>query len=351
MFNRQNQLAFQVGCTYIGTVVGAGFASGKEIYQFFGLFGNVGYVTILISTLFFALIGHRMLRLGHDLKAKSYRALNAYLFGPKIGSVMDTLFLLMLFGITVAMLAGAGALFSERLHWPFQIGVLLTIVVTFLTTLRGMSALLNVNTVIVPILVVFVMYASFHAVWTHGLNHAWQIGQHIAPAHQFWLKSVVSAVIYTALNIGLSAGVLVPLGARIGAPTVLKRGAWMGAVGLGAMLLAVLFTLFTYAPTVLSFSVPMGYVASQLGTVIQWGFILVLWGEIYSTLVGNVYALVTQVAGRSERVIAFYTAAVLAVAFLCSQIGFDNIVAYGYTVFGWISLLLLFMLCKSPRTR
>jgi len=346
--SKQNRVAFQVGCTYIGTVVGAGFASGREIYQFFGRYGNIGYVTILMATIFFAVIGYRMLLIGHQLQAKSYRELNAFLFGRHFGSLMDTLFLVMLFGVTVAMLAGAGELFSERLNLHFQIGVLVTIIVTFLTTLRGMSALLKINTVIVPILVSFVLYAAFHAAWTHGMGNAWATGQAVPKNGWQVVQAIVAAVIYSALNIGLSAGVLVPLGAKMSDVKVLSRGAALGAAGLGAMLLAVMFTLFTYAPTALTFSVPMGYVAVQLGTFVQWGFIFVLWGEIYSTLVGNVYAMVTQVVGRSERVVVMYTAGILAAAFLCSQIGFNNLVAYGYTAFGWVSLLLLLALCK-PR--
>ncbi len=30
---------FKVSCIFIGTVVGAGLASGKEIYQFFSIYG------------------------------------------------------------------------------------------------------------------------------------------------------------------------------------------------------------------------------------------------------------------------------------------------------------------------
>lgn len=330
--------SFQLGCAYIGTVVGAGFASGREIYQFFARYGNAGYLAILISTFLFAYVGFRLLDLGRRLSAKSFREVNHYLFGRYAGYVVDTLCMLMLFGVTVAMLAGSGELFRERLNASFQLGVLLTILVTFLTVLKGISGLLKANTVIVPMMVLFVLYTGLHALWTHGVTPALANGRAM---HGSPVMSVVSAIIYAAFNIGLSAGVLIPLGAQINDPLVLRQGARLGAVGLGAMLILVMYALLTYAPTALQYEVPMAYIATRLGTFIQWGFVFVLWGEIYSTLVGNVYALSAQSAHRSQRMLALHTAVLLGIAFLCSQIGFARLVAVGYTLFGWVSLFLL----------
>ena len=47
MDNQQWQVAKKVAATYIGTVVGAGFATGREIVEFFtvnGLYGQLAYV-------------------------------------------------------------------------------------------------------------------------------------------------------------------------------------------------------------------------------------------------------------------------------------------------------------------
>jgi uncharacterized membrane protein YkvI len=343
--NRQRLFkSFQVACVYIGTVVGAGFASGREIYQFFVRFGNLGYIAMIATTLMFAWFGFQMMNLGRILSAKSYRDVNAYLFGRWFSHIVDTLSLLMLFGVTVAMLAGAGELFKERLHVHFMFGVLVTVVIAFFTLMRGISGILESNTVIVPVMLCFVIYAFLHTLTHKGLVPVIHAGSELAHAGSP-LSMLVSAVIYSALNIGLSASVLIPLGAQIRDEQVLKQGAVAGALGLGCMLVFVAFTLFAYAPDVLSFEVPMGFVASKLGTFIQWAFVFVLWGEIFSTLVGNVYGLSSQMTGRSQSLMTLYTGSLLFIAVLCSQIGFSNLVAYGYTIFGWVSLLMLFALC------
>lgn len=335
-------LAFQVGCTYIGTVVGAGFASGQEVFQFFGRFGNLGYLAIVLTTFLFAWLGYRLMMLGADLNARTYRQVIDYLFGRKLGSVMNVLILVMLFGVTVAMIAGAGELFRERVGISYQIGAIATMLVTFITILRGMDGIMRANTIIVPIMVSFVLFAAIHVFTTHAAHSAWQAGFMTSRANP--LETGISALLYAALNIGLAAGVLIPLGAEIRDKKVLQDGAQLGAGGLGIMLCAVMFTLLAHYPEATRLAIPMGFVASQLGGVIQWSFVLVLWGEIYSTLVGNVFALGTQVRAKSAHHQTILFVAVLVLAYFVSQVGFTNIVKYGYTVFGWVSMLLLMAL-------
>ncbi|OFW77222.1 MAG: hypothetical protein A2201_06145 [Alicyclobacillus sp. RIFOXYA1_FULL_53_8] len=342
MTRREFWQGCQVGATYIGTVVGAGFASGQEIYQFFGRYGNWGYAGVLLSLTLFYYLGLRLLTLGHRLRAQSYREMNEFLFGAKVGRIVDFALLIMLFGVIVAMLAGAGELFKERLHLSFQIGVLITAIVTYFTVIRGMSGVLRANLVIVPVMVTFVMLTFVQALLHHGWATAWQNGYRLAPAHP--VAAGLSALVYVAFNVGLATGVLVPLGHSIPSPAALRFGAKIGAVGLGGMLLAVVFTLFSYSPAALQFSLPMAYVATKLGTHLQWGFVLVLWAEIFSTLVGNVYALGTQWTSTSVFAHRLYPAMLLAVAYAGSQIGFAPMVKYAYTVFGLACVLIVLAL-------
>ncbi|MCL6453809.1 MAG: hypothetical protein K6T78_09400 [Alicyclobacillus sp.] len=339
---RRAWTVFQVACTYVGTVVGAGFASGQEVFQFFARFGNVGYWAIGATTLLFGWLGYCMMDVGARLRARSYREMNRYLFGRRFGGVMNGFMLVMLFGVTVAMVAGAGALVQERAHVPFDVGALLTVGVTFLTIFGGIAGVKRANAVIVPVMVSFVLGAALYAAHTHGWQAAWQAGQgYSLPS---LAMSGISAILYGALNCGLAAGVLVPLGADVGRQdrAALRWGAWFGAAGLGVMLAAVMFTLYTFFPEDISFSVPMGYVASQMGPRVQWLFVLVLWCEIYSTLVGNAFALGAQFDGLGERRQTLVIAATLFVAYVLSHLGFRNLVAYGYTAFAWVSCLILF---------
>ncbi|WP_206922197.1 YkvI family membrane protein [Alicyclobacillus suci] len=334
-------MALQVACVYIGTVVGAGFASGREIYEFFVRFGPIAYLAIAFVTFLFAWLGYRLMALGATLGATSFRDVNAYLFKPGLQKIIDVAFMFMLFGITVAMLAGVGELFKEHFHYPFTLGVAVAIIITFFTMFFGMDGLMKVNSVIVPTLVVFVLYTAIHT-WlsTDKLVTASALA---SPVHGFGFPVWLSSLLYAAMNIGLSIGVLVPLGSQVNDLKILKQGAAMGAIGLGGMLVAVAFALFSYMPQVTAYAIPMAYIASHFSPWLTSMFIAVLFGEIYSTLIGNVYALAVTLT-RRRKAFLVYSAVILVIAGALSHVGFRAIVAYAYTAFGWVSLFFILIL-------
>ncbi|MCY0888190.1 MAG: hypothetical protein OWQ59_06990 [Alicyclobacillaceae bacterium] len=338
--------SLQVACVYVGTVVGAGFASGREIDQFFARFGVPAYAMICFTTLLLAFFGYRMLRFGRILQATSFRDATSQMFG-KYGSILvDILYLFMMYGLTVAMLAGSGELFSERFGAPYFMGVIAVAAVTFLTVRRGINGLLRANVVIVPTMILFVLYAGVVTLRHHSWSDAWQSALRIPP-HSF-LSSVLSGVLYAGLNVGLSIGVLVPLGTVAKSTRELQLGALFGATALGLMLSVVTFILFAYGPAALLHALPMAYIATRIGPWFQIAFPLVLLAEIYSTLVSNLYAissLVKREQGRRDMVLL----ACLVTAGVLSSVGFRSVVAYGYTAFGVASLLFLGALLLPQR--
>lgn len=338
-------LSVQIAFVYIGTVVGAGFASGREIYEFFAKYGVSAYVSILFVTILFAWLGYRLMALGAQLQARSFRDLNRYLFGPTLRKVIDAAILFMLFGTTVAMLAGTGELFRERLGLPFTIGVGCAILTTAITLLFGMNGLFGVNTVIVPVLISFVLYTTIHT-WEHKRPTIAQVLHPAAIPMHWGFPLWLSALLYASMNIGLSVGVLVPLGGTIGDIRVLRKGALYGAFGLGGLLLAVTFSLFSYMPQAKMYAIPMAFIATHFARPLTWLFIAVLFGEIYSTLVGNVYAMTSTATANvrgGRRQVLYVSLATLVCAGLLSHFGFRAIVTYAYTAFGWVSLCFLFM--------
>lgn len=337
------RLAFQIASVYIGTVVGAGFASGQEVYQFFGRFGVWGYIGIALATAFFAWWGYRLLILGAACRATSFRDLTARALPPWLARGVDALVIVMLLGTTVAMLAGTGALFREQLHAPYVLGVACAMAVTAITSAFGIRGLLGANAVIVPALCMFAVGL--------GLANLADPARRSAMAHPpevsaSVLSALISALVYAAMNVGLSIGVLVPLGGQVRDVRALRRGALVGAVGLGVLLAAVTATLFAHAPDAVRYAVPMGHIASTYPRAVSLLFIAVLFGEIYSTLVGNLYSLLGE--RPTPRWRRFAKASLLLCACAAfTAFGFRAIVQYGYTAFGWIALWLLTVLTSA----
>ena len=97
---------------YIGTIVGAGFATGKEIIEFFSQYGFIGLFGIFISGYLFIFFGIKMMVIAVRINAKSYEQLNNYLFGP-FSKLLNIFMLIMLIGVTSVMFSGAGAVLKH----------------------------------------------------------------------------------------------------------------------------------------------------------------------------------------------------------------------------------------------
>ena len=112
----------KVAATYIGTVVGAGFATGQEILQFFSRFGPLGLAGILVSAFLFILFGYIIMYIGRELKAKSHMEIIRYSGGRFIGTIIDVIITFFLFGAFTAMIAGTGAMLEQRTNLKLAVG-------------------------------------------------------------------------------------------------------------------------------------------------------------------------------------------------------------------------------------
>jgi uncharacterized membrane protein YkvI len=339
-------LASRIGFTYIGTVVGAGFASGQEILQFFTLFGKYSYWGILLGTFLFSWLGTRMMLMGHKLQAQSYEDVNDYLFGPYWGKWMSVFIGISLFGVTTAMMSGVGALFEEQVGISFHVGVIATAVLSFFVMIRGMDGILSVNSWVVPLMFLFTICATIRTLQQTNLATLWQASPWVAGNGWF-----LSAIAYVAFNLAMSQAVLVPLGAEIGDEQAIRRGGWMGGIGLGMMLLAINAAMQLQLEEIVPLKIPMAFVISTLGVGMKIFFLLVMWAEIFTTLVGNVYGL----AMNLKQVVPFRLYTIMALLFLggyfFSLIGFPTLVHYLYPLFGYCGLILLALLVIRPLPR
>jgi uncharacterized membrane protein YkvI len=81
----------RVAATYIGTIVGAGFATGQEVLQFFARFGSAGIFGLVLTTLMFMFFGYIIMDLGRKLNSRSHLKIIKYSGGKYIGAGIDWL--------------------------------------------------------------------------------------------------------------------------------------------------------------------------------------------------------------------------------------------------------------------
>ena len=314
----------------MGTVIGAGFASGQEIWTFFARFGLPGLIGLALAGALFAVIGMRALSLGaRNRPGETYFQTLQYLFGP-LAPYLDLILLVFLVVLSGVMLAGAGAL-SELAGWPFWLGVLGTALLGLAVVAADVPGLIVLNKLIVPLLVLIV---SGVALATLAQRPA-----ALPPASRSgWLPA---SLLYVSYNTVLSLPVLIALGTAEPDPGTRRAGGLLGAAGLTLLGTLILISLLRNPGTARAAVMPMAAIASRLGRPTVLVYSVILWAELFTTLVADAYGAAVrlrQLWGGSRTI---WAGAAMAGGILLSRLGFANLVRTAYPAFGLVCLVIL----------
>jgi uncharacterized membrane protein YkvI len=250
--------------------------------------------------------------------------------------------LVVLLSVTAIMLAGAGTIFYENWNISYQTGLAVTLVACYAMLRKGMKAILTVNTIVVPVMLLFTLFILLDTFHSPGAE-SWITLQTDSSIFRVW----ASPFLYTAFNLAMAQAVLVPLGAEIADRKAIKLGSWVGGIGIGFMLLAGHIALSSHMPGVQQYAIPMGGIARQLGQGVQLIYAFLIFSEIFTTLIADVYGLSLQLQDRlplSRNVIIIL---ILIFCYLLSQVGFGPLVKTLYPLFGFVSLGWLLLMIRK----
>jgi uncharacterized membrane protein YkvI len=326
---------FTIASAYIGTVVGAGFASGQEVLQFFTVFGLKGIWGIAVSTLLFFFTGYTILMLGRSLRAGSHVEIVRFTNGKILGAAIDIIVTLFLFGGLSAMIAGAGAIFKEQFGIASILGTLAMAIVSLLTVVTGTKGVINAISLVVPFLIVTVLFVAAVSLAQNPIaEREIETAKQLTGATPHWLMSSVN---YASYNIVVCIGVLTPIGSETQDKRKLFWGALLGALGLGIAIFAIDLCIITNIVSVRALEVPMIAIAGKISVAVKLIFAVVMFAEVYTTAVGNLYAFSQRVNLRLPK--AAVIGGVTFLAFLAGQLGFSNMVKYLYPAVGYGGIL------------
>ena len=142
----------KIAAIFAGAVLGAGFASGQEIWAFFTRFGEVSLVGVIISGLLIMFFGGEICSGAFKRGSTDYISyLKSLFITPlaKIVYIITQLFLVMSFAI---MISGSGELLNEQFAISKILGELFTILICFWCFYNNVSGLAKLNLILTPIM-------------------------------------------------------------------------------------------------------------------------------------------------------------------------------------------------------
>ncbi|HBT17840.1 MAG TPA: hypothetical protein DEB05_12900 [Firmicutes bacterium] len=325
-----------VALIYIGTVVGAGFASGQEIWYFFSRYQTKGTWGLLLSIIILGFLGAKAMEWGRRIGAESYRDFLKEVVGVSYGYLCDLMMTGFIFLLTGVMLAGSGAVATE-LGWGREVGCGATVILTILVLSKRLAGLKGANLVVVPLLFFTGLILNLYG----KRMMAPMSGQPIPSG--FWL---VAALQYSAYNLVMALPILVNLYQIESDPEILKWGGRMGGLALGS--LALLFHMLLSKYDFSSIDLPLFYLTQNWKQWWRYLFSFVLWGELFTTLIADAYGLVSRFNLQKSKNYLGKLFLMLILAVLVSRIGFAHLIKRFYPLFGFLSFTILMPLWLRP---
>ena len=325
----------KIAANLAGTIIGAGFASGQELTQFFVAYGSMGLTGLLVTCLLFTWLGIQILEISYQIHATSYHELLYYVCGKKMGLLLDVLISLFLFGVLTITLAGANTLALDTLNLPY-IGLLIMVFSLLLTTLYGLKGITAANLIITPLATLTLFIIGLSSLFHHEISLSiirFPPQTDLPIPH--WL---LASLLYLSYNLVMSTTVLVPLGSRI-----LQRSARIYGCIAGGMLLMLLAGLITlvvilHYPQSLEYEIPMLFIASSQHLIHHTSYIFIFAAALYTTGLACLYGCATKFTTITGLSLQNSLLILLSLSLFFSTAGFSDLIGIIFPIFGYATL-------------
>lgn len=330
----------RIAGAFVGVVVGAGFASGQEVMQFFTSFGMVGMLGVAISSALFIFLAMALSALGQHHQSTSHREVIHAICGKVLGTFVDAMITFFMFAITVVMLAGAGALLEQLAGIPRLWGSAAVTVLTVAIVCLDIRKVIGFIGSITPLLIALVIVVAAVALVGRDANldtlEAAAATQPRGAAN--WL---VAALLYVSYNIMAGAPFLVIMGGQARDRNTARWGGLIGGIILGVLMLLIAGGMLAQVEKLGGVAMPILLMASQISSFLGIVMGVAIFGMILNTAVGVLYSFSARILEpgtarfRSGTIIAGF------LAFLGSQAGFIQLVGTVYPFFGYLGFILI----------
>ncbi|MFR6022240.1 MAG: hypothetical protein ACLUHC_04845 [Clostridia bacterium] len=146
-------------CVIIGTIIGAGFASGQEVYIFFFSHGIKGLIGIIISSVIIGLIIYKSLKIIKYENIQNYdEFLKNLIRNKKIKDFADILINIFILISFYIMIAGFGAYLEQELHINSILGSGILSIICYFIFQSNLKGVVKVNQFLIPILIVVIVF-------------------------------------------------------------------------------------------------------------------------------------------------------------------------------------------------
>ena len=338
----------KIALVIIGALIGAGFASGQEIYLFFFSYGKKGILGIIISSILLGIIIYKTIVIIKEKQITTYKEFLKNIIPEKnrkekileiINTIINT-FILITFYI---MIAGFGGYLAETIEIPQIIGSSILAIICIIIMSKETKGIVKVSEAIVPILILFIIIIGIYTLSSTNIIN--KINEMEIVKGSNWL---VSGVIYASYNSILLIPVLISINKIITKKEISKTGI---IITLTTFILAVsiFMSMLKIDVNIRKLEMPVSYVINTQLPKLKIAYGIVILTSILTTAISLIAGLIQNVKKQNNKKIILYLICISSIPI--SQIGFSALIQLLYPIFGYIGILQIILISIKEKDK
>lgn len=320
----------------VGTLIGAGFASGREISVFFARFGVYSLFFLPILFILFYYVFKLLLSIGKDREFDNIYKLHAF---TKNSVFMNALICLAFIIFTSAMLsAGVELLSSNFVSVPSAVFYIVILLLSFLVLKFGFKGLVKINAVLVPLLICTIITLCVFATFNPVTDAVF------VPESTKVYELPISMLLYAMGNILLSYYIIVKSGSGLDEKRI-RRVSLISSLIICIVIFISIVCLIKNGSAIMEADMPFVALSYRMGEVFNIFFIFMVLMAVLTTLFSGLFTSYEALPFKKHK--KLFT---LFLVFAMSLVGFKQIVNYIYPIIGIIGIVVIIRLAFSYRS-
>lgn len=329
---------FTIVLLIIGALIGAGFASGQEIYSFFYSYGSIGIVGVIVTCCLISFAIYKSLKIICTNKIDNYdEFLKNFIKNEKVTKAINMILNILLLVTFYIMIAGFGAYFEQEIGINKIIGSAILSILTAIVFFTSVKGVLKVSEYLVPVLIVFIVLIGGRNLLT--INPEVEI----SIIKKGWL---LSSITYCSYNMILLIPVLISIRKQITKPKNIKYIAILCGIIMATISMLIYMLLMKADVDISTLEMPTVYVIRTFFSEYKTIYAFTILASIFTTAISIGIGFLQNVSKNRKSYTQF-------VIFMCitsliiANFGFSKLVNFVYPLFGYIGIIQMIGLIKE----
>lgn len=328
---------FKIIFVLIGTFVGAGFASGKEVFNFFTIYSFNGILSIFIFSFLLFLLINKCLYIKTNLQLESYNEFILYLekkykfFNHKFFLIIINIFLASSFYIMIVAI-------SSLFDYQFNIAKFFTIIwcifiCYFIFYKKNINFICIINSILMPFLILFIISLCMFNTNLNNIN--------FNEVNNF--SNIFIAIFMGLLYFSYNSLLLIPIVFDL--KITEKKDNFKISLIFSLIILLITFLinllLLSFFNLVFDLELPILFVSNSSIKIFSCFYFFIILSAIFTTMISSGYSFVSNFKKNNFKIklIVF-----LLFSFIFCIFSFSSLINFFYPLFGLLGFTQIFLI-------